>query len=66
MKRLTDIFRLKKTKTEKYIFTGIVSEDGVVKSSFMDETSMSFTLCSYIKNDSNVIEKDLYVTKEIP
>ena len=66
MKRLTDIFRLKKTKAEKYTFTGIVSEDGVVKSSFMDKTSMSFTLCSYIKNDSDVIEEDLYVTKEIP
>ena len=66
MKKLTDIFRFKKTKEKNDTFTGIVSEDGVVKSSFMNETSMSFTLCAYIKNNSDVIEDDIYVTKEIP
>lgn len=66
MKRLTDIFGLTKAKENNDIFTGIVTEDGVVKSSFMDETSMSFTLCAYIKNDSDIIEDDIYVTKEIP
>lgn len=66
MKRLSDIFNKGKTKGKKDIFTGIVTEDGVVKSSFMDETSMSFTFCAYIKNDSDVIEDHIYVTKEIP
>lgn len=65
MKRLTDIFGLTKTKVNNDIYTGIVTEDGVVKSSFMDETSMSFTLCAYIKNDSDIIEDEIYVTKEI-
>jgi len=65
MKRLTDIFRLTKTKSNNDIFTGIVTEDGVVKSSFMEETSMSFTLCAYIKNDLEVIQDDIHVTKKI-
>jgi len=51
MKRLREIFRLTKTKGNEDIFTGIVTEDGVVKSSFMEDTSMSFTLFAYIKNN---------------
>jgi hypothetical protein len=31
----------------------------------MEKASMSFTFCAYIKNDSELIENDIYVTKEI-
>lgn len=65
MNGLTDLFRLKRAKEENDIFTGIVTEDGVVKSSFEEKVSMSFSFCAYIKNDSDVIEDDVFVTKEI-
>jgi len=65
MKRLREIFRLAKVEDNEDIFTGIVTEDGVVKSSFMEDTSMSFTLFAYIKNNSEIIEDNIYVTKKI-
>jgi len=47
-------------------FIGVVTEDGVVRSSFMDECSMSFTFFAYIKNDADILQESIYVTKKIP
>jgi len=66
MGKIFDKFRQSIKEVNKDIFIGVVSEDGVVKSSFKDEYSMSFTFCAYTKNDSDLIKKEIYVTKEIP
>ena len=65
MNKLTDLLGLKRTKQKDDFFTGIVTEDGVVKSSAEGVVSMSFSFCAYIKNDSEVIEEDIFITKDI-
>nr|WP_321453072.1 DUF2262 domain-containing protein [uncultured Carboxylicivirga sp.] len=65
MKNLFNKLRLSKKEDDNDTFIGIVSEDGVVKSSFMDDCSMSFTFIAYTKNDSKVLDEEIYVTKKI-
>ncbi|WP_277483705.1 DUF2262 domain-containing protein [Catalinimonas alkaloidigena] len=53
-------------KEELDTFTGIVDEDGVAKVGTDDAVSLGFSFFAYAKNDSEIIEEDIYVTKEIP
>ncbi|MEZ4740528.1 MAG: DUF2262 domain-containing protein [Flavobacteriales bacterium] len=48
------------------VFIGLIDENGVVRSSFKEECSISFTLCAYKKNNEALIEEEVYVTKKIP
>ncbi|WP_299556949.1 DUF2262 domain-containing protein [Seonamhaeicola sp.] len=47
-------------------FIGLIDEDGVGKSSFEGECSMTFGLCAYIKNNNPVETKEAVVHRKIP
>lgn len=54
------------SKSNHDTFIGLIDEDGVTKSSFEDECSMSFSFVAYIKNEGEVTEKEVVIHKEIP
>lgn len=47
-------------------FIGLIGEDGVGRSSYMDECSMTFTLCAYVKNNGALQEDEVVVHRTIP
>ncbi|WPP52997.1 DUF2262 domain-containing protein [Catalinimonas niigatensis] len=53
-------------KEELTTFTGIVDEGCVSKIGTDSAVSLGFSFFAYAKNDSEIIEEEIYVTKEIP
>lgn len=60
--------KIKSVMTNKSddIFIGIINEDGVGKSFFDDEYTMTFSFIAFVKNDGTIQEKEAVIFKTIP